>query len=86
MYSPVCVRGAPIAQLGEHQTLDRKVAGSILTWGRSVSLTLHCLILVKPRKPFQNDCKIVDEDVKPQTKQNRPGCKPVTDFLITQLK
>ena len=24
---------ALIAQLGEHQTLDRKVAGSILTWG-----------------------------------------------------
>ena len=23
--------GAPIAQLGEHHTLDRKVAGSILT-------------------------------------------------------
>ena len=27
------VREAPIAQLGEHQTLDRKVAGSILAWG-----------------------------------------------------
>ena len=26
-----CMRGAPIAQLGECQTLDRKVAGSILT-------------------------------------------------------
>ena len=25
--------GAPIAQLGEHRTLDCKVAGSILTWG-----------------------------------------------------
>ena len=27
------LRGAPIAQLGEHQTLDHKVAGSILTGG-----------------------------------------------------
>ena len=26
--------GAPIAQLEVCQTLDRKVAGSILTWGR----------------------------------------------------
>ena len=26
-------QGAPIAQLGERQTLDRKVAGSILTRG-----------------------------------------------------
>ena len=26
-------KGAPIAQLGECQTLDRKVPGSILTWG-----------------------------------------------------
>ena len=25
--------GAPIAQLGERRTLDRNVAGSILTWG-----------------------------------------------------
>ena len=30
--------GAPIAQLGEHRTLDRKVANSILTWG-----TVLCL-------------------------------------------
>ena len=27
----IMVMGAPIAQLGERQTLDRKVAGSILT-------------------------------------------------------
>ena len=45
--------GAPIAKLGECQTLDRKVAGSILTWGAgvvSLSRTLHphCLVLVKP--------------------------------------
>ena len=27
------IRGAPIAQLGEHQTLDRKIVGSILIGG-----------------------------------------------------
>ena len=27
--------GAPIAHLGEHQTLDHKVAGSILTWDQN---------------------------------------------------
>ena len=31
----------------------------------------HCLVLVKSREPSQNDRKIVDRDVKPQTnKQN----------------
>ena len=92
-----CEKGAPIAQLGERQTLDSKIAGSILTrggvvWSRvrsspgvvlfghgfdphpgrcclvgcsiltqggvvSMSRTLHryCLVLVKPRKPSQND-------------------------------
>ena len=53
------LRGAPIAQLGERLTLDRNIAGSILTWGvvLSLSKTLHphCLVLVKPRKPSQND-------------------------------
>ena len=45
--------GAPIAQLGEHQTPDRKVMDSILTFGEgvvSLSKTLHPnnLVLVKP--------------------------------------
>ena len=44
------------AQLGERQTLDHKGQGLILTVV-SLSKTLHphCLILVKPRKPSQND-------------------------------
>ena len=51
---------APIAQLGEHQTLDSKVAGSILTrrrGGVSLGKTLHphCFVLVKLWKPSQND-------------------------------
>ena len=41
----------------------------------SLSKTLHphCLVLIKPRKPSQNDRKIVDRDVKPQT--NKPTNK-----------
>lgn len=37
----------------------------------SLSKTFHpsCLVLDNPRKPFQNDRKIDDQDVKPQTKQ-----------------
>ena len=33
----------------------------------------HCLVLVNPmaRKPFQNDRKIVDRDVKPQTNKSK---------------
>ena len=50
-------QGAQIAQLGEHRTLDHKVMGSNPGRGVSLSKTLHphCLVLVKPRKPFQND-------------------------------
>ena len=33
LIAPSLFRGAPIAQLGERRTLDRKVAGSILTLG-----------------------------------------------------
>ena len=59
--SPASQFSIPIAQLGERQTLVRKVAGgggSILI--RSAALSLrktiypHCLVLVKPRKPRQD--------------------------------
>ena len=47
-------RGAPLAQLVECRTRDRKVMGLNLTWGAVVSLgktlPLHCLVLVQPRK------------------------------------
>ena len=49
---------APTAQLVEHQTLDRKVAGSNLGRGAvswSKTLHSHCLVLVKPRKPSQHE-------------------------------
>ena len=64
----------------ELQTLGRKVAGSILNPGRSVvsfSKTFHphCLVLVKPRKPSQNDWKIVDRDIKPQTNKKQTYTK-----------
>ena len=51
---------APIAQLVEGQTIDRKVAGLNFARGCvvvSLNKTLHphCLVLVKPRKLFQHD-------------------------------
>ena len=53
--------GASIVHLGEHR--DTCVV--------SLSKTIHphCLVLVKPRKPSQNDWKITDRDVKDQNKQ-----------------
>ena len=57
----------------KHRTLGRKVAGSVLIRGAVLSLSKtlhsHCLVLVTPGKPSQNDIKSVDRDVKPQTKQ-----------------
>ena len=60
LFKPVKTQSleAPVAQLGIHQTLDHEVAGLILTGGvLSLSKTLHphCLVLVKPKKPSQND-------------------------------
>ena len=47
-------RGAPIAQLGERRTLDRKVAGSTRCCVLEQD-TSFLLLLVKPRKLTQND-------------------------------
>ena len=53
------IQGALIAQLSVRRAANWKIAGSILTWGTVLSLskTLHpyCLVMVKPRKPYQND-------------------------------
>ena len=51
----VPVEGAPLPQLVECRTLDRKVAGANLTRDAAVSLSktlhLHCLVLFQPWKP-----------------------------------
>ena len=51
---------APIAQFGKFRTFDRKSRVRC-------SLHPHCLVLVKHRKPSQNDRKFVDREVEPQT-------------------
>ena len=59
--------GVQIAQLGERQTLDHYPHPGRSVVSLSKTLHPHCLVLVKPRKPSQNDRKIVDRDVNPQT-------------------
>ena len=79
------LEGAPIAHLGDRQTLDRNFCGFDPHLGLgvvSLSKTFHpsCLVLVRPREPPQKDRKIVDRDLKPQTKQNKNN--PVAVVLI----
>ena len=53
----------------------------------SLSKTLHphCLVMVKSRQPSQNECKIVDRDVKPQTNKTKSIWLFMRMFISLQL-
>ena len=57
--------GATIAQLGVCQTLRFNPHPGHSVVSSSKTLHPHCLVPVQPRKPSQNDQKIVN--LKPQT-------------------
>ena len=48
----------------------------------SNSLHHHCLVLVKPRKPSQNDGNSVDWDVKPQTNKAMQGSPKSENVML----